>query len=456
MQKGGKKVPAAIKKFVGEKQSMDLVIMNPPFSNAQSRGEGFSEAERAVLRQNEKDIQALLEAEDRAFSGVMDANAIQTFFTPLAGHLCKPETSTLAMIAPLTICTGAMSIGQRRWIAKNWHVERIVSNHDPKRFNFSENTKIYETMLICRRHGEGETPSTEHLSLRRRPETEEDAHACIEAILSGEDEDRQDWFTRALIPAERITSGDWRFVQWHQPGLEEIVQMLEHHTELVPLQSIAKMGPTGQGYRGKWENCDDPSQATARSFRSVSEGLRQTIRGQPEQAVWPRKGKSLEWTRRNGKASRLLVATGGRTDSGRLMAVYANAPAFGSGWQPVLARDEATEPAIAGWLNSTPGRLLYLNRRAKTLTYPHYSLADIETIPLPSPADAIGNAVMDCWDTPLEQGRHSANCAARAILDEAAAQTLGIPVDEVSRWRTLLAQEPTVSGQAIETGNDQE
>ena len=163
---------------------VDAVIMNPPFTDNRKRGRKFGADAVREMQQHELHIRNRVQARDPAAGKVITTNSIRTFFTPLADQLLRSDRGTLAMVIPATACIAASGVAERRFLAERFHVERIVTTHDPKRVNFSENTSIHECLLVCRRHPRGERPPTEFISLRQMPGNAEEAIEAAEAIAS--------------------------------------------------------------------------------------------------------------------------------------------------------------------------------------------------------------------------------------------------------------------------------
>ena len=125
-----------------------------------------------------------LEARDPAAGRVITSDSVRTFFTPLADQLLKREKGALVKVIPATACTSTSGIDERRILAERFHIERIVTTHGPRRINFSENTSIHESLLVCRRWADGDRPPTEFVSLRRIPTDVEEALSAADAIAS--------------------------------------------------------------------------------------------------------------------------------------------------------------------------------------------------------------------------------------------------------------------------------
>ncbi len=130
---------------------LDLVVMNPPFTSNDKRHRQFDKVTVKQMQRHEMAIRDDLEARDAAAGGVIDANSLRTFFTPLMDRLLNQETGALASVLPVTACTNASGQPERRFQASRFHVELIITSHDPKALSFSENTSINECLQVARR-----------------------------------------------------------------------------------------------------------------------------------------------------------------------------------------------------------------------------------------------------------------------------------------------------------------
>ena len=185
---------------------LDAVIMNPPFTDNKKRSRKFGAEAVVRMQQHELNIRDRLQKRDGAAGGVVTTNSIRTFFTPLAERVLDSERGVLAKVLPVTACTGASGLAERRFLADRFHVERVVTTHDPKRINFSENTSIHECLLICRRSPAGDRSPTEFVSLRRMPNSAAEAVEAADAIAGGRGDD---WGRVCSWPAARVRAGDW-------------------------------------------------------------------------------------------------------------------------------------------------------------------------------------------------------------------------------------------------------
>lgn len=311
------------------------------------------------MQRHEIDIRDRLQQIDAAAGAVITTNSIRTFFTPLADQVLHADRGVLAKVIPTTACIGASGLKERQFLAERFHIECIVTTHDPKRINFSENTSIHECLLVCRRWSGGKRPPTRFVSLSRMPMALPQAREAADAIAVGSPGtwgSIQDW------PAERVCSGDWTPVQWYDGTLAEAVVQLEANAYLEPVGLRFDIGPAGRRIRETYVASAPELPGGVRMFWSNSGKIRRTLRGEPEAWRSPNPRKRKLASRYWHEGSHLLVATRCNVVSGRLTAVWSPIASLGSAWCPVSVREEGVAKALAAWWNSTPVRLMLLNQ----------------------------------------------------------------------------------------------
>ena len=124
-------------------------------------------------------------------------------------------------------------------------------------------------------------------------------------------------------------------------------------------------------------------------------------------------------------------------------------------WWPVRVEDEATEKALAIWLNSSPGLLTILAQRTSTEGgWVAMKKADLEELPVldvrqlsPSQVQAISDLFDEMLEAEFDRLPRMANCQARRALDQGISRILGLP--DLATLRTLLASEPVVSNRRL-------
>ena len=424
---------------------LDAMIINAPFTDNRKRSRKFGAEAIKAMQRHELDIRDRLLARDPAAGRVITTNSISTFFTPLADQLLRKERSTLAKVIPATACTGASGVDERRFLAERFHISRVVTTHDPKRINFSENTSIHECLLVCRRHPDGERPLTEFVSLRRMPGNVEEAINAAEAIASG---NPGSWGNVCHWPEGLVRSGDWTPVQWYDGSLAEVVRNIEGTASLEPVGLRYEVGPAGRRIQDAYKVCSGDEPDAIPGFHSASGKLRRTLLGKPDVWYRPKAAKRSLADRYRARRSHFLVAMRFNTVSGRLTGLWTRRPSFGW-WVPVAVPEEDTAKALAVWWNSTPVRLMLLNRRGQTLTYPTWQLTHLREIRIPKPNNPAWALLTAAFDQVCEREllpmKHAQECEARRIIDDAAAYALGLGPEALADWRRGLAAEPTIT-----------
>ena len=146
---------------------IDLVMMNPPFTRDSLRHDQFTRAEEIAIKRREKEVLA-----GQAYRKAARLHSSGGAFMALADRLLSEETGTLAVILPTVVPTAPGNQELREYLAERFHIDTIVSTHDPARIYFSEKTTIGEVLLICRRWNKDEPkPPTRVINLAKNPAT---------------------------------------------------------------------------------------------------------------------------------------------------------------------------------------------------------------------------------------------------------------------------------------------
>lgn len=276
-------------------RDIDLVIMNPPFTNNVKKNSQYSPAQKKAMQQHELGLRDVLLQFDPEAGATIDANSIRTYFTPIVERMSASRNATVASVVPTTACTASSGQNERRFLADRLRIETVITSHDPKNINFSENTGIHECLLVARRRDDrsnspASDPPTRFVSLRKMPSTPAEALAAADAIAGG---DPGEWGNLTLWPSERVRAGDWSPVQWYDGDLADIALSLEagafnmsgladapqggvrplrpgDQRRLLPLKAGHRLEPDGRAARGAFRtmNSNPPSPATM----SVPEG----------------------------------------------------------------------------------------------------------------------------------------------------------------------------------------
>lgn len=440
--------------------TVDVILMNPPFTNNVKRAAKYSAEDKKRMQVRELQIKSQIMTGDREASEMIDVNSVRTFFTPLANALLRKDSGVLGMVLPTTACTSTSGVAERKYIAKHFHVDTIVTSHDPKHPNFSVNTAIHESLLVCRRRTEeaSEKP-TIFISIHKMPRTpSEVADWLPEAHSYG------GAYHRVFAwPHARVAEGDWTPCQYYDGSLAEISRELDDLERLVPLGQVALVEPGGQRLRDAFENPLKRLRHSTPSYDVVwthKTGERTRMRSFSDYATSPKESKHEYATNLLlPKASKMLLACKINPQAIRVTAIHLERPVLGQPFIPVTPLDGVSDPprALQAWcayLNSTPAALSWLNRRQKKLTYAAYSLDQLRSIPVPDPKKVDLDQLVDVFfklgDAEMLPWPEMHKCAVRAELDDAVAKVLGIDEAELRQWRERIAKEPIVSGKAAD------
>ncbi len=137
------------------KQSMDVVIMNPPFSRSAKPNVKFGFTEKEVMKEMNKklrDIGRILGYKNIGQAG------LGAYFIVLADQLLKLG-GRLGLVIPRAILSGvSWKEIRERILLQGYEIEYIVSNYDPgdrvlkiEPWNWSENTNLGEVLIIARK-----------------------------------------------------------------------------------------------------------------------------------------------------------------------------------------------------------------------------------------------------------------------------------------------------------------
>ena len=444
-------------------RKQDVVLMNPPFTANDKRGRKYDKTDLKRMQREEQRVREVVASADREAGMLIDFNSVGTFFTPLADALLRKDTGVLGQVLPTTACTSTSGLEERRFRCSRFHVDVIVTTHDPKRPNFSENTSIHESLLVCRRKTERNARApTLFVSLAHKLDHPTEITELAAWLRAVHQRRPHKWHALFEWPEERMAAGDWSPAQWFDGDLAYVAEEIESVAGLAPLGEMASVEPAGQAIRGAFLN---PLKNEAKPEYPVmwrhQTPKRTTMRASVDCVTEPKIGKGAYARSLWPKASRLLVAAKLNPQAVCTPSVLVDEPVLGNVWIPVTPFDDnglaqvapnrrlRTQKSWCAFLNSTPGAVLFLNRRSKKLTYSDYSLDQLRSLPCPDPRkvtiDRLATAFDELQDRKLLPWAQMDHCPVRARLDAVVGQTLGIDPAKLAEWRRRLVQEPTVS-----------
>ena len=431
----------------------DLVIMNPPFTRDSLRHDQFSKADEKRIKDREKELFASTPVHLSNNGGP---------FLYLGEFLAKDDVGAVAVVLPLVGATNYATMGMRRRLAARFHVETIVTSHDPERIYFSENTDIGEMLVICRRWpaDQDSKPPTRVVNLARNPATPAEAMSLAWAIADGTAESKG-YGTMQAWPADRIADGDWGAVQFLSPYLCDRFAALRRGElgAVATLGTMADVGPAGQRIRDAFIRSEMPDKHGRLALWQHDTDVTQTMAARPDAHITakpPRAHLAEKYWRQRGT---LMLPQRMRLNTVRTVSVRLDIPALGSLWVPCRfnvseASNAVLEKASCVYLNSSIGILALLgNRTNKIPSYPHFSLDDLRnlTVPdFPSLGDAALTHLAAAYAAhaedillPLPQMNE---CPIRQALDKAVCTALALDPETVATIRRHLAAEPSVTG----------
>ena len=440
----------------------DVVIMNPPFTNNTKFAKWFGNAAARKMQERRIQLSRNVEMADQDAGGVIDSNGMSTFFTPLAEALTKRSSAAMGQVLPATVCTGESALEQRKFLADRFHVESVITSHDPTSINFSENTGIHESLIVCRRRDDTEGRPTRFISLRQMPQDADEIAQCLADLAT---ETRSDWHQSYEWPRERVTAGDWTPAQYYDAELAEVVLSVRCNSGLKSAARLARIGPASRRVQDAFVNptnivTNGGGGTTYSVIWSHRTGVRQRMLADPEFRTQPKSDKLRYATRTLWPmASQLLIAQRIDTTNVKTPAIFASEPCLGGAWTPVspLNHAESTIDIQKSWcayLNSICGTLFLLNIRARKLTYPQYSLDLLRSIPLPDPSlcdlTPLVRAFDDLCESELLPWAQMDVDPVRHKIDAAVAEVLDLNLAEMADWRRRIVNEPTVSNRPAE------
>ena len=443
-------------------QNARIVIMNPPFTNRAKMGEKFQKADQQALRQRTDYLEQTLVRNDKALADFVDKNSLRPLFMTLADKCLASSQSILTYISPTIALSAPSGQEERIVVAQRFHIQTVLSCHQPGYVNMSQGTGINESVVVAIRHTDGPKPPTRIINLDRMPIDDAEVTDLHESLANCEQGAIPNgWGEVSYWPAERIEAGDWTAALWRSP---ELAEAAARFADDVSMRTVSESGlspwATGQILRGSHERAEYGIPGSFPILKSKSADSQTTIQSQPDE-YWIPKNRDDEIRKLNGgtypevdkilrKAGHLLITAGQNNSTGRLIANADDAKYVGNGWMPITGLSPEQAKALAVFLNSTPGRLQLMRNPGRTLVFPTYSAAEAGRIRIPNIKDAaVRDELAACWE--LTRGMEvpqfrDGECAVRRMWDAAVASACGWDAAELGRLRALLHAEPHVRG----------
>ena len=460
--------------------NLDLAIMNPPFT----RSVGGNLLFGGLPKRERRELQTELSNRMASRYGTA-TSGLGAAFVAAASPRLRPGEGRLALVLPITVCTGPSWTQTRALIGGDYSLDIIVTSHDPKRWNFSDSTDLSEALLVATRRREDAARGarrTTFVNLWRNPTDVIGAHRLAEAItstgpaeLEGDGtalltiDDRHVGEVLSVAASERLGE-KWFGVQFsradvlrsaHRLVVDGTVSMPGGLEAAVPLCRLSELGEVGPDRRRLVDAFDRTTSITA--FPMV-EGHESDERRRMVCApnchlsplVRPRGGQRAGYSNLLWRmAARLIVAERLWLNTARVVAMWCERRVLGDVWWPVRLQTESWEKMLCVWLNSSLGVLSMLTYRNSTRGgWVATKKADLENLPVLdvrtlTEAQRAGllNLFEQVVTTDFERLPAMENCAGRRALDEGISEILNLP--ELGSLRALLASEPVVSNERL-------
>jgi len=462
---------------------LDLCVMNPPFTRSVGGNLLFGSLPDEVRRVMQGDLKRLV---DRQSIPANVTAGLGTVFTALGHRLVKPN-GQLALVLPRAVLSGVAWTQTRDLIARDYHVRAIIVSHQPNGWNFSENTKLSECLMVARRLGQGETAEpTKVINLWRKPKNSIEALAVAKQVVNtpgasitgvGTDDlmlGPEKFGEVVLAAADRIRAGHFNdCCAFAQTDLSRVSVALQAGRLYIPgrgivgdfpvrpLRDLGELGPDvrdiGDGFRVSVH----ATQYAAFLGHATGEIVQLEQRANAflgalarARAGRPLRDANLLWRR----AGRLLVAERLRLNTARVVAVCLAQKVLSNTWWPV-AVDGANaeerrqrEKILALWMNSTLGVVALIAARVDTegawvkLKKPIlHSLIVLDPSGLTGQQRAALERLYDAVaDSAFERLPQVAEDRVRARIDSGIMNALGVDTD-LGVVRAMLGREPILS-----------
>ena len=443
---------------------LDLAIMNPPFTRSVIGNLLFGSLPATERRRLQDELSRRLRSRQATATAGLGAA-----FVAAATPKLRPGEGRLALVLPVTVCTGPSWKQTRSLIGSEFALDMVITSHDPLRWNFSDSTELSEALLIATRRPVDQDASerrTTFVNLWSNPDGVLDAHRVAQAVTATTPARLEESGTALLevdgrhvgevlsIPELNLAGKQWSGVQFARADLVRSALKLLHDGEVwIPGEAmtaklamcrISDLGKTGPDIRDIWDGFERTTAVTAYPLVANHDtNQRRWINTKPDDYLAPLveapPGRRLKpvnqlWP----KAGRLLVGARLWLNTVRVVAMRADENVLGSMWWPVRIEDSKVEKGLCVWLNSSLGLLTLLGVRNTTRgSWVQLKKADLEELPVldtrslaPAQLKGFSDLFDEMADAEFERLPGMVNCPARQVLDAGVSRILGLPGPE--------------------------
>ncbi len=456
--------------------NLDLAIMNPPFTRSVGGNLLFGSLPPADRRKLQNDLSRRLKQRQASSTAGLGAA-----FVAAASPKLHPGEGRLALVLPITVCTGPSWEQTRSLIEHDFVLDVVIASHDPERWNFSDSTDLSEVLLIATRRSSGQDAAqrrTLFVNLWQNPDGVLDAHRMAQAIASTTPAKFESTGATLLevdgrhvgealsIQSSKLAGKKWAGVQFARADLTRSALKLLDDGEVwvpgvessskIPLCPLGELGQIGPDQRRLVDGFDRTNSVTAYPMvEGHDTEQRNSMTCSPDlylsPLVTPRGGQRSGYGEHLWqKAGRLLIAERLRLNTARIAAMCTDTPVLSNVWWPIRTGNPLADKAIAAWINSSVGLLTLLAIRNTTQgSWVKHKKADLAVLPVldvRAIAESQLHRLSDLFDElsgeEFERLPAMPHCPARQALDAGISQILALP--DLDKLRDLLASEPVV------------
>ena len=461
--------------------NLDLAIMNPPFTRSVGGNLLFGSMPQSERRKLQSELSRRLKSMQASATAGLGAA-----FVAAASPKLRPGEGRLALVLPLTVCTGPSWSQTRALIENDYVLDVVVSSHDPTRWNFSDSTDLSEALLIATRrpeNGDDGEHRTTFVNLWQNPKGVLDAHLVADAVNTTDAARIEDTGTALLevdgehvgevfsIPELQLKGKQWVGVQFARADVVRSALRLLEDGEAwvpgeatvgnVPMCQLDEIGEIGPDQRRLFDGFERTSSLTAypmvtghdteerKSLICEADTYLSPL-ARPKGGQRPGYGERL-WQ----QSSRFLISERLWLESARIVAMRSDRKVLANVWWPLRLNESDYEKVIAVWMNSSLGILALLGIRTTTRgPWVKFKKAELRNLPILDPRQlssaqlqALSGLFDELSDAEFERLPGMSDCAARAALDDGIAEVLGLP--DLRGLRVLLGSEPVVCGRGL-------
>ena len=296
--------------------------------------------------------------------------------------------------------------------------------------------------------------------MAENPASASEAHYLAKAIRSALDGDTSllaNYGTITWRSLEQLRDKPWNAACFYDQTLADAYDTLLQNAALTLIGEIATVQPGGQRVRDAFTKARQRQNPDMRALWSHKSNRQKAMRTTPDVFLVSKPGMHAYAGKLWEMRSNLLLVNRMRLNLTKTAAVISSTPILGSAFVPVTpngGNNEALCKAWCVWFNSTPGTVTFLNIRQKNLTYPHFSLDGLRSLPVPSPDECDIDRLVAAYnhsanETLLALPQMNEDPVRRALDDAVLEAVPGLSNTAVAQWRNSIPLEPSVNNKKM-------